>query len=238
MTSTRTIGALVLALVAVVLAACEHNYVYRPTVHTTAAIEGRLASYYAIPPEAPRGFVELASFGFADIRPEGAPKDQKLRSLHIRMVVSNSSDKPWTVDTREQLLALPNQGESRPAFAKVDHGTAPIVEIPPGGKATIDLFYPLPENMQDAKDLPSFDTIWKVQTDARVVAERTPFERLEVKPPPYGYYGYYDYWGPPYWYDPYYYGWVGVRVAPVYVERPVVIRPGPAYAAPPARRVR
>jgi hypothetical protein len=236
MVQSRSIARVVLALFAVVLAACEHDYIYRPTVHTTAAIEGRPASYYAIPPEAPRGFVELASFGFADIRPETADVDQTLRSLHIRMVVANNSDKPWTLDTREQLLSLPNRGESRPAFAKADHGTPPVIEIPPSGKATIDLFYPLPANMQEAKDLPSFDTIWKVQTDTRVVLERTPFERLELRPPPS--YGYSDYWGPPYWYDPYYYGWVGVRVAPVYVQRPVVIRPGPAYAAPPARRVR
>ena len=172
--------------------------------------------------------MQLATFGFADIHPTGA-EDEELRAIHVRMVVSNNDDTPWKIDTREQLLALPANGQSRPAFASSDVGPGPIVEVPPQGKRTIDLFYPLPEHMQEASDLPEFDTLWKVETSTRIVGDRTPFERLEVVPR----YAYeYDdyYWGPGYYpyYDPYYVhggAFVGVRVAPSFGHRPVVIRP-------------
>jgi hypothetical protein len=225
---------------ALAFAGCDREYVYQPTVATTSALSGRPASYYEIPPEAPHGYVQLATFGFAEIQSPGAD-DSKARALHVRMVVADNSDKPWHVDTREQLLSLPNFGESRPAFARADQGTAPVLEVPPGGKVTIDLYFPLPENMQKAKDLPAFDTIWKVQTADRVTTERTPFERLEVVPR-YGYdYGYGYGWGPSYYYDPFYpsAAFIGVGTVPVYVNRPVVIHPGasPArQAAPPARQ--
>lgn len=215
----------VLAAGALALAACERDYVYRPTVATTSAVAGRVASYYAIPPESPRGSVQLATFGFADIHPSG--EDSELRAIHVRMVVSNNADTAWKIDTREQLLALPDHGQSRPAFASSDAGPGPILDVPPNGKRTIDLFYPLPENMQEASDVPEFDTLWKVQTDTRVVADRTPFERLEVVRQyayPYDDYG----WGNGYYYDPYYLhggAFVGVRLAPSYGHRPVVIRP-------------
>jgi len=226
MSKRMTAVALSVVLGALAVAGCEHHYVYRPTVATTSAVAGRLASYYAIPPEAPRGSVQLATFGFADIRPTG--EDEELRAIHMRMVVSNNADTAWKIDTREQLLALPGHGQSRPAFASSDAGQGPIIEVPPNGKRTIDLFYPLPEHMQDASDLPAFDTLWKVETSTRVVSDRTPFERLEIVPR-YAY-EYDDYWGPGYYYyyDPYYVrggAFVGVRIAPSYGHRPVVIRP-------------
>ena len=220
-----TAAAFVVVLGALAVAGCEHNYVYRPTVATTSAVAGRLASYYAIPPESPRGSVQLATFGFADIHPTG--DDEELRAIHMRMVVSNNDDTPWRIDTREQLVALPGDGQSRPAFANSDGGPGPIIEIPPSGKRTVDLFYPLPEHMQDASDVPAFDTLWKVDTSTRVVADRTPFERLEVVPR-YAY-EYDDYgWGPGWYYDPYYVhggAFVGVRVGPRFEHRTVVIHP-------------
>ncbi len=220
----RSVVALSLTVVAAALGGCDHSYVYSPTVATTSAIAGRPASYYPVPPEAPRGSVQLATFGFAEIHPQGAPENANVRALHMRMIVANNSQAPWTVDTREQVLSLPTRGMSRPAYAAAEGGEGPLVVVPPLGKRTIDLFYPLPANMEDAEDVPAFDSVWKVQTDARVVADRTPFERLEVVP----HYSYDDYsWGPGYYYDPYYPGgaWVGVRVAPVYVHRPVTISP-------------
>ena len=164
--------------------------------------------------------------------------DAELRAIHMRMVVSNNADTAWKIDTREQLLALPDHGQSRPAYASSDAGAGPIIEVPPNGKCTIDLFYPLPEQMQDAGDLPAFDTLWKVETSTRVVSDRTPFERLEVVP--HYDYGYYDYWGYPgyYYYDPYYVhggAFVGVHVGPSYGHHPVHIQPhgggAPAMAA-------
>lgn len=240
-------AAAVLALsVAAVSACASRKFVYEPAVSSSAVVEGRPASYYPIPPEAPRGDVRIATFGFADISPEGS--DEEIRALHLRMVIANNSDAQWVVDTRDQRVLLPRDGESRPAFANVDEGTAPVVEIPPGGKRTLDLFYPLPPHLEKASELPSFDTVWRVQTQTGTVAQRTPFERLDVTPAyygsayPYAYGGYgWGYgWGPPYYYDPWYArggAFVGVRLAPSYYSRPVVIQRNVARP-PPARRVR
>jgi hypothetical protein len=234
------------AVAAIAAAACDsRQYVYEPAVSSNATIAGRPASYYQIPPEAPRGDVRIATFGLVDITPERT--DDELRGLHIRMIVTNNSDTPWTVDTREQRAVLPGGGESRPAFAKVDDGAPPTVEIPAGAKRTFDLFFPLPPSMEEARELPSFDTIWTVRTSGGAVVQRTPFERLDVTPvyntpPAYyygGYYGGHYGWGPPYYYDPWYGrggAFVGVHLTPSYVNRPVIIHRHPT--APPGRRVR
>src|SRR5689334_15189870 len=69
--------AIVLAGAALGLTACEPMYVYRPAVSTTAAtIAGLPASYYEVPPEAPRGHVRIATMGFAEIQPRGGGTDQ------------------------------------------------------------------------------------------------------------------------------------------------------------------
>src|SRR5690606_26480466 len=160
-----------------------------------------------------------------------------LRAIHVRMVVANNSDVVWWVDTRDVRAVLPSNGESRAAFARVDEGSPPIVQIPPGEERTIDLFFPLPEHMQDASELPSFETIWSIQMPNMTIAERTPFERLDVAPASSPYYR----WGPPYYYDPLYGrgAFIGVRLGRAWVEHPVIIErhvtPAPA---PPGRRVR
>jgi hypothetical protein len=218
------------------LAACdEPSYIYRPAVSTTSAtVNGLPASYYTIPPEAPRGNVRIVTMGFAEIQPQGSA--EQLRALHVRMVVANNSDASWYVDTREQHAVLPEGGESRPAYATVDHGAPPVVEIPPRGERTIDLFYPLPAQVQKESALPSFAMLWQVNTNTRAVVDRTPFERQELITDVYP--DYYD-WRGPYWYDPYYArgGFVGVGFTPVYVSRPVVIHHR-VYSAYPAYRVR
>jgi hypothetical protein len=225
--------------IALGLVACGRSYVYRPAVSTTAAtIAGLPASYYPIPPEAPSGHVRIATMGFAGISPRGAPGEE-IRALHLRMIVANNSERAWIVDTREQRTVLPSDGESRPAYATASQGEPPRVEIPARDERTIDLFYPLPAHMQKESKVPSFDMLWQVDTDTRRIVERTPFERVQVEPARDPYPDYYV-WGDPYWYDPYYVrggAFIGVRFAPAYVVRPVVIHHR-VYGVPPGRRVR
>jgi hypothetical protein len=220
----------VLALVTATVAAggCAHEYVYKPAAQGGGDVAGRPAAHVQIPPEAPRGDVRLATFGITDVKPreqaQGEGATQPVRALHLRMVVADNSDRPWTVDTRELRLALPNRGDSRPAYASADQGsTPPIVTAPAGAKRTVDLFFPLPPDLAKADKLPEFDAVWTVHTDSRAVTERTPFERLEVLPPDVDYA--WDYWGAPYWYDPLYPpgAWSGVALPPSYTGHPVVI---------------
>jgi hypothetical protein len=220
-----------LVVSALAIGACSSDYVYEPAVNATARVNGVPAADYQIPPELPQGDVRLSTFGIAKLRSTDNREAGRIRALHVRMVVANNARQPWTIDTREQRAVLVGGNQSRPAFAAAESGVLPTVEIPPGSRRTIDLYFPLPQNLQSAKKIPSFDVVWTVHTAERVVTERTPFERLEVVP-------YADYGYDPYWYDPFYpagsfYG--AGALPPVYVERPVIIeRPRP----PPAVRVR
>ena len=224
--------------VAAALPACSGTYLYAPATHATGQVAGRLAAEYEIPTERPTGDVRVGSLGITEIAPqgapEGAPEGEKVRAMHVRMDVLNNSDQPWTLDVRNQVIAIAGGGTSPPAFASAPGQQLPMVTIAPKAKQTIDLFYPLPPGLQKASRIPEFDAIWQIQTDQRGVLERTPFNRLQIEPV-YAY-GYdadfaFDYglgpWGiGPWWYNSGYpIGPIGARaVLPkVYVEKPVYI---------------
>ncbi len=200
----RSIAALI---VAAPLAACGPRYVYQPAENATAQIRGRAAADYQIPAQAPQGDVRLASFGFSRVSPPNAPPNETERVLHLRMVVANNGAQPWHLDTRQQILNVSGVGNYSPAFVRSPEGIAglPAVEVAPGAKRTLDLFYRLPAGMNRAGNVSQFDEVWRVDLPGQTVVERTPFDRLRVDPA-YAYgYGPYDYYGwgaGPYWYPP------------------------------------
>jgi hypothetical protein len=218
------------------------KYVYRPEENATARVSGQAAALYRIPPEAPHGDVRIATLGIATLQPRG-DDDDRIRTMHVRMIVGNNDDVAgWQLDTRQQIGGLDRYGQSRPAFASSSPGRPPVVTIAPSEKATIDLYYPLPEDMQEASEIPHFEVLWRVQTAQATVAERTSFERLRIEPPaPRVYYGW-DLgwgtgwgWGP--WYDPFWadYAFSGApALAAPYYERPIV-RGAPRPPPPRAR---
>jgi len=214
------------------LAGCvESAYVYRPAEQATATIEGTTAARYLIPPEAPAGDVRIASFGLMDI--EQPERDREIAALHVRLVVSNDAgQKTWVLDTRQVRAELRGAGDAGVPLVSAGSGGLPLVQIQPGKVRTIDFFYPLPTGMDEPDRIPAFDVVWKVETDSRLVAERTPFERIEIEPAPppptyvvpgVGWYG--PYW----WYDPWYY-------PSALIVRPSVIVTSPA--SPPRVTVR
>jgi hypothetical protein len=79
-------------------------------------------------------------------------------------------------------IATADEGRSRAAFVNADVAKLPVVTIPPGERRAVDLFFPLPESLEEPEDLPAFDVIWRVRADRRTVARRTPFERLASIP--------------------------------------------------------
>lgn len=232
------IGRVALVLAVVATAGCSSGrYIYAPEENATARVSGRPAAYYPIPPDSPRGGVRVATIGIAKLKqPNG--EGAGLHVMHVRMVVDDNSDTvPWQVDTREQLGSIVSYGQSRPAFASARPGRAPLVTIAPGSSATIDLFYPLPADMQKASEIPRVELLWRVDTSQGPIAQRTTFERIHLEPtPPPGEYAY-DYgWGPGHgWYDPLwpdYAFWGAPVLGPVYYSAPVI------NVAPPARRIR
>lgn len=212
--------AILIALCGLALAGCATDYSYMPEVNATAQVGGQAAADYPIPPEAPEGDVRVASFGITRLQVNSS---EHVRALHLRLVITNRGQTPWTLDTRSQLLQIAYEGESRPIFASADSGQLPEVSIAPGAQRAVDLFYPLPADLQHASRLPAFDLVWRVDTGGgRTVAIRTPFARVTSQPDyAYGYTGYYEpaYWEPIWWYDPGYFQYTFVR--------PVVIRHHP-----------
>jgi hypothetical protein len=190
---------------ALAMGACN-QYTYVPSTNATAAIRGQTAAKYDIPsPAEPQGDVRIASFGISKVtRQDGTP----MRAIHVRLVASNNSAQPWTIDTRQQLADIRNVGQVSAAFARSEGQDLPLVAVAPGQKRTVDIFFPLPAQTEKASKIPEFDVLWKVQAGSTVVAQRTPFERLQVAPMMaaagfgYPYYGTYGF-GPYGWYDPF-----------------------------------
>lgn len=165
------------------MASCSPDYFYRPAEHATATMTGRVAADYQIPPNAPHGDVRLAYFGMTHISGSGAP-NQNQKAVHLRMIVTDSSETPWTMDTRQQAMAFPDGQQLAPAHVTTSEGRVglPSVMVPARGERVIDLFYRLPANMQSASQVPAFTVVWHVNTPQQQVTERTRFDRMRVEP--------------------------------------------------------
>jgi hypothetical protein len=214
------------------------EFVFRPTEQVTATTDGYPTARYPVPPESPRGTVYVTSFGFtqADLWHTG----QRTLLLHLRLTASNDGGtQAWTVDTREQLIQIPGFGLSGPTLVNSEPVAGAVVTVPAAQKRTIDLYYAPPATVASPEKLPPFDLLWKVQTDQRLVAQRTPFEKDKIEPLASAYnspvvldVG----WGPFWWYDPFYPGiafYPPVIINRVYPR--VVAQPPRAVAASPWR---
>lgn len=203
MTSPSRIGwARLLSVLALGASGCAASQAYRPAEHATGRMRGHVAAEYPIPPRAPRGEVRIASFGVARLVPQSGAAPA-IDAMHVRLEVANRSGEPWTLDLADQLAVVRGAGEVRPALARSDAGDLPWVSIAPGGRRTIDLFFPLPASARKPSRLPELDVIWQVRAGAQIVIERTPFARLAVEPAMASAGA--DYYGAPYTFGPY--GW-------------------------------
>jgi hypothetical protein len=184
------------------LSACGPEYYYQPAEQATASVLGRPAARYEVPPEEPHGDVRVATFGVTGV---DVGDEETVPSLHVRLIVSNDSGAaPWLLDTRDIRAQFAGRPPLSPAFVNASGEGLPVLQIPPGQSRTVDLFFPLPEDLRGARDIPEFDVLWSVQTEERRVAERTPFERMRVEPQTTVMYGYGYGWAPYWWYDPFY----------------------------------
>jgi hypothetical protein len=196
--AVRTIFAI--ALSAIVLVGCaQGTYIYRPAQQATATVGNLPAARYAIPPERPTGEVLIASSGLTEL-PGAASRTP---ALFVRMIVTNNSDDTaWVMDTQQQAAIIAGQKQA-PAHVNTFNQPGPSLEIPRGEKRVVDLYYRLPGKVDGEAAGPQFDVAWNVQTGARLIAERTSFDRTSVEPVYVSDYYYpYGYWGPYYWHDP------------------------------------
>jgi len=194
----------VLVLAGMLGCAGNSSYVYEPdTVNATLA--GLPAARTPIPQERPQGAIAVTSYGVTQLSRDNVA----IPVLHVRAVVTNDGDDtPWILDTTQQLVEIPGEGQSRAMYVNADVGTLPQVTIARHERRVLDFYFPLPEGMRGASSLPRFDMLWQVTTPERTVASRTTFERVDKEPTvayaePDGWplwAGYGPYW----WYDPFY----------------------------------
>lgn len=171
----------VLGLLAVALSGCGASYAYVPTEEASANAAGPPAARYGVPPEAPHGDVRVSTTGVENVR---LASGDQVRTLHVRLTVSNDNGAAaWTMDTRDVLLDLAKTGERRASFVRGTPSGSSVLAVAPGDARSVDLYYVLPREEKSEKRIPRFDVLWQVQTAERVVAERTPFERVTLEPP-------------------------------------------------------
>jgi hypothetical protein len=181
--------AFVTSVASVALLECSpRHYAYAPATTTMTSAELGVSTTnpamatYAVPSDAPRGEVRVAALGVEDATPTG--ERDRFRALHVRLVVTNRSDEPWSVNEGQQEVELDARygriGEPATPIAT----TAPrVVQIPPGQTASLDLFFAVPADFDEASKLPTFDVIWTVNAGTRPIMQRTSFERYLVKRP-------------------------------------------------------
>jgi hypothetical protein len=165
--------------------AAPSAYVYRPTELANATAEDGMTVRYHVPRADPRGDVYVVARG---ITKPGEVASASPPMLHVQMTVSNrSGDQPWIVDTRDQLLALPREGQARPTHVKTAAAGAPLIGVMPGGLAKLDIYYALPGPLQSGQNIKSFDFLWQVSADGKTLAQSVAFTRFHAdnaSPPP------------------------------------------------------
>jgi len=203
-----------------VIAGCAEtqSYVYAPDT-TNAVAAGLPAERIAIPQEQPQGAVEVTSYGVTQL----SPAHGQVRALHVRMVVTNDGDDAaWTLDTRQQLVSIAGEGQSRAVYVNSDVQSLPIVSIARHQRRVLDLYFPLPNTIRDAAQLPRFELHWQVTTPARTVASRAEFDRVKQENEAYGYaaaeWPYWAGYGPYWWYDPFFPRFAFVHARPIVID--------------------
>jgi hypothetical protein len=227
MRTYHSLGAAGLAVIACIGCAGTSDYVYSPDT-ANATVAGMPAARTPIPQERPQGAIEVTSYGITDLSQANA----KIPALHIRAVVTNDGDdRPWTLDTTQQMVTIPGEGQSRAMFVNSDVNTLPTVTIARHERRVLDFYFPLPDTLRHESQLPRFELLWQVNTPERTVASRTAFERQDKAPDvayaavPVGWplwAGYGPYW----WYDPFYPRAVFIHTRPIIVHGTGTVRVG------------
>ncbi len=179
-----------LCLMLVSAPACTAEYSYLPTTNATV-VQSHAAAHYALPSGAPRGDLELEPLGVSTM--------SGTRVLHVRAILMNNDVSAWTFDAREQHLDMAGYVPTIPVYVQSSAGTSSMVTVPTGGKAVVDLYFPLPVAASRERRLPAFDVVWNVHTSQGIDSRRTEFDRVTMLPTrdlyedtpgiPYYYYG-------------------------------------------------
>ena len=175
--SLGLIGTVGLVISGMLGCAGNADYMYRPQTANATTSAGLPAARMPIPQERPQGAIELVSYGMTELQRDTA----KIPAVYVRAMITNDGDDvPWTLDTTQQLIEIPGEGRSRAIFVGSDVGPLPNVTIARHERRVLDFYFPLPDTIGNATQLPRFDVLWQIKTPARMVASRTSFDRIEL----------------------------------------------------------
>jgi hypothetical protein len=164
---------MIVCMACFVVAACGGTqYVYAPQ-RPHIARDGEISTRVPVPPN---GEVRIASQGVRRISSsEGAQVD----ALLVRMTVTNAGERPWSIDTRAQLMQLPTGFRARPLLVRSAGAVGPVLDVGCGDRRIVDLYSVLPP--AGLASLPSFDLLWQIHAGDRVVSRRTELQRVRVE---------------------------------------------------------
>jgi hypothetical protein len=93
--------------------------------------------------------------------------------LHLRLAAENASDDvPWLFNPNDQLVGY-GGGFVSASFSQTS-AARPVLVVQKGGRGWIDLYYPLPPEV----DPLSVTLWWRVRHGATILAQTTTFQRL------------------------------------------------------------
>ncbi len=159
-------------LVLMLLLGCSQSRAPYAPVSTTGADGPELSSSIRpFPPDMPAGDVRLATIGLT-------PLADGRRAVHVRMTATNRSNDPWTIRPAEQRLELSTTEQS---FATSPTGAPEaVVEVPPAETSSLDLLFPLPVRLQNARAMEPYSVVWTIRIGALVFTQLSAFEGFPI----------------------------------------------------------
>ena len=154
------------------------NFVYGPTptqvrVAGPEGLDERFAARYLVPPDDPRGDVELAVDRFTTVREHEGRHARTVHVVVVAMVVHNRDAEVWAIDGSAMDAVVSADGDKHheyPVRAYSEGEQLWGIVVEPGETRRIDLYYELPPKSAH----PSVAVEWRVLTPAGPITRTTP----------------------------------------------------------------
>ena len=159
--------------------ACASESAYIPEYQANATLGGRTAATYAVASDkGKQGDVRMASYGIAKLRRNG----EAIKAIHLRVAVTDFGHEPIVLDARLQQLKLPDGRSLAAGYIRSPRSAPPLIRVEPRSAQTVDLYFPIPQDLLEEKGPPTFDVVWRVNVGDDTVTKVTPFDKVAVDP--------------------------------------------------------
>jgi hypothetical protein len=177
----------------VFLMGCAHAYHYEPEIAEDTSRVWRGGIVFPVPPTShPEFRIRLVSLGV--VPAPSIDGENKVPMLLVRMFIlrpealpqpafPTMTPDPEYLDPAEQSVRFPNGSTSKPGLVHANNQARPLIQIGPGEKQVIELFFNLPANGVGTGPLASFTFKWKVHfREGKSEEHTTRFSRSDHVP--------------------------------------------------------